>query len=318
MPNHLQEDSPLIIVADDEEFNRRVLTRRLEQDGFRVVTANDGREAILKVKELLPDLVILDLMMPIMDGLEACRHLKEDIATADIPVIFLSARDDPEAKVTGLTSGANDYINKPFKAEELTARVNVALRLKREHDNLRMSAEEAHQRAEVAQEQSMVDGLTGLYNRHGMQRALLSEYSMAQRHHRALSCLMIDLDHFKSINDRYGHIIGDATLKQLASILLQNLRRSDVICRYGGEEFLILLPETDIKGASIIAEKIHAVIASQLFGEGETRFPVTLSIGISQFREEESGDEMIARADAALYQAKKMGRNRTECDFTLI
>jgi two-component system, cell cycle response regulator len=316
MSDDHKEKSPLIIVADDEDFNRRIILRRLEGEGYRVVTVDNGQQAVEKVKELLPDLVLLDLMMPVMDGFEACRLLKEDPNTTDIPIIFLSARDDTEAKVTGLTSGANDYINKPFKSEELLARVNVALRLKYEQDKLRSSVAEAHMRAEAAQEQSMIDALTGLYNRHGLQRSLLSEASMAQRHHRPLSCLMIDLDYFKKINDTYGHIIGDITIKQFATILTENLRRSDVICRYGGEEFLILLPETDTKRALLIAEKIRTVTASKLFGDGETSFSVTLSIGIAQLQENESGDDMVSRADAALYQAKNRGRNCIETSFS--
>ena len=170
-----------ILVADDEPINRALIQRRLEREGYRVLTAQNGGEAVEKTKEALPDLVILDVMMPQMDGLDACRLIKEDARTRDIPVIFLSARDETEMKVSGLTLGANDYISKPFKAEELIARVHVAIRLKRERDQLRTSAEEATARADVAQERAMTDALTGLLNRYGLQHVLAREHAEARR-----------------------------------------------------------------------------------------------------------------------------------------
>src|SRR5205085_5514296 len=148
---------------------------------------------------------ILDVMMAGMDGLEGCRRIKEGDATRDIPVIFLSARDETEMKVSGLTLGANDYISKPFRAEELLARVSVAIRLKQERDRLRMNAEESRERAELAQERAMTDALTGLLNRYGLQHILAREHAESRRYTRPLSCLMIDLDNFKIINDTYGH-----------------------------------------------------------------------------------------------------------------
>src|SRR5919206_4993356 len=160
MSDDIQEESMTILVADDEPINRSLIQRRLERAGYHVLTAQNGREAVDKTREQLPDLVLLDIMMPVMDGLEACRLIKEDATTQDIPVIFLSARDETEVKVSGLSLGANDYISKPFKAEELLARVDVAMRLKRERDELRMHAEEARAQTELAQERAMTDALT--------------------------------------------------------------------------------------------------------------------------------------------------------------
>src|SRR5918911_404361 len=307
-----EEKQPTILVADDEPVNRALIQRRLQREGFRVLTAENGQQAGDYSLREKPDLAILDVMMPEMDGLEACRLIKEDERTRDIPVIFLSARDETEMKVSGLSLGANDYISKPFKAEELIARVDVAIRLKRERDQLRTSAEEATARAEMAQERAMTDALTGLLNRYGLQHVLAREHAEARRYDRPLSCLVIDLDNFKTINDTYGHAAGDLALQQIASILKEAVRRSDTVFRYGGEEFLVLLPETDLDGATALGEKIRASASSRPFGDGERIFNLTLSAGASSLCDDESGNDMIARADMVLYQAKERGRNRVE------
>ena len=302
----------MILVADDEPTNRSLIQRRLERTGYRVITAQNGQEAVEKAGEAAPDLIILDVMMPVMDGLQACRSIKDNEATRDIPIIFLSARDETDVKVSALGIGANDYISKPFNAEELLARVEVALRLRFERDRLRESAEEARARAEMAQERSLTDPLTGLLNRYGLQISLAHELAEARRYNRPLSCLMIDVDRFKTINDTYGHITGDVALQQIASVLTQVVRRSDIVFRYGGEEFLALLPKTDLEGAVALAEKLREAVVARIFGDGEHTFYLTLSIGAASLSETESGNDLIARADIALYHAKERGRNRVE------
>jgi diguanylate cyclase (GGDEF)-like protein len=304
---------PVILVADDEPVNLALIKRRLEWEEYHVETAADGGEAVEAAKRVLPDLIILDVMMPVLDGLGACRLLKEDPSTRDIPVIFLSALDDTDTKVNALSLGANDYISKPFRVEELLARVAVAIRLKRERDLLQESAEELRRRAEAASEMSMTDALTGLLNRYGLQRALQRELSEARRYARPLSCLLLDVDFFKAINDTHGHAAGDAALMQAARVLTESVRGSDVVCRYGGEEFLVLAPETDARGALSLAEKIRLSVSTRLFGDGGGRaFALTLSAGVAELRPGESGNDMIARADLALYQAKQYGRDRVE------
>jgi two-component system cell cycle response regulator len=303
---------PVILVADDEPVNLALIRRRLEWEDYRVETAEDGGQAVEAAKRVLPDLIILDVMMPVLDGLGACRLLKEDPSTRDIPVIFLSALDDTDTKVNGLSLGANDYISKPFRVEELLARVAVGIRLKRERDLLQENAEELRRRAEAASEMSMTDALTGLLNRYGLQRALQRELSEARRYARPLSCLLLDVDFFKLINDTHGHAAGDAALMQAARVLTESMRGSDVVCRYGGEEFLVLAPETDARGALSLAEKIRLAVSARLFGDGERAFALTLSAGVAELRPGESGNDMIARADFALYQAKQRGRDRVE------
>ena len=324
---------PVILVADDEPVNLALIKRRLEWEDYQIETAEDGGQAVKAAKRLLPDLIILDVMMPVLDGLQACRLLKEDPSTRDIPVIFLSALDDTDTKVNGLSLGANDYISKPFRVEELLARVAVAIRLKRERDRLRQSAEDLRRRAEAASEMSVTDALTGLLNRYGLQRALQRELTEARQLKRTLSCLLIDIDYFKQVNDTYGHAAGDTALMQVARLLLDNIRRpaevrdaereserragvlsvrADVVCRYGGEEFLVLAPETRLEGALALAEKIRHAAAQRFFGDGERVFPLTLSVGVAQLCGVESGNDMIARADEALYHAKQRGRNRVE------
>ena len=304
--------APVILVADDEPVNLALIKRRLEWEEYRVETAEDGGQAVEAAKRLLPDLIMLDVMMPVLDGLQACRLLKEDPSTRDIPVIFLSALDDTDTKVSGLSLGANDYISKPFRVEELLARVAVAIRLKRERDLLQEDAEDQRRRAEAAREMSMTDALTGLLNRYGLQRALQRELSDARRYARPLSCLLIDLDFFKEVNDTYGHAAGDAALAQAARVLTESVRGSDVVCRYGGEEFLVLAPETGREGALALAEKMRHAFATRLFGDAGRVFPLTLSAGVAQLAPDESGNDMIARADDALYHAKQTGRDRVE------
>jgi diguanylate cyclase (GGDEF)-like protein len=306
--------TPSVLVADDEPVNLALIKRRLEWEHYEVHTAEDGGQAVEAARRLLPDLVILDVMMPVIDGLQACRLLKEDAATRDIPVIFLSALSDTDTIVKGLSLGANDYISKPFSAQELIARVAVAVRLKRERDRLRRSAEESRRRAEAASEMSMTDALTGLLNRYGLQRALQRELAESRRYARPLSCLLLDLDHFKAVNDTYGHAAGDAALTQAAHVLAESVRGSDVVCRYGGEEFLVLAPETNLRGALALAEKIRLAVSSRLFGADALSFPLTFSVGVARLRDGESGNDMIARADEALYQAKQRGRDRVEAN----
>lgn len=312
MLDDTKKASQTILVADDEPSYLGLIKLCLERSGYLVVTAEDGFEAIVEARSVLPALVILDVMMPGMSGLEACRIIKEDKATHDIPIIFLSARSEIDLKVYALGQGANDYISKPFTPKELLARVHVALRLKRERDDLHKIAEEANAYAKSEQNKAVTDPLTGVLNRYELQVILGNQLAQARRYGKPVSCLMIDVDKFKVVNDTYGHPSGDAALRQVAGILKEAVRGSDVVFRYGGEEFMVLLPDTMLEGAVALAEKIRMLTASHPFGEGERIFFLTLSVGAAVLREGESGSDMIMRADAALYRAKALGRNRVD------
>lgn len=301
-----------VLVVEDEPGNRAMLKRRLARAGYRVLVAQNGRQAVEVARAEIPDLVLLDIMLPIMNGFETLRELKETETTRHIPVIFLSARDEADDKVNGLALGANDYIGKPFDTGELLARIEVAMRLKRDRDQLIATAEEARINAEQAQERAMTDALTGLLNRFGLQRVLAREHAEARRYARPLSCLMIDVDNFKTINDSFGHNAGDEALQQIAAILTDAVRRSDMVCRFGGEEFLVLLPETDLEGAHALAEKIRETAAERVFGFRDATFSLTVSVGVTTLCHDESGNDMTARADVCLYHAKERGRNRVE------
>lgn len=306
-----EQERAVVLVADDEPVSLALMKRRLERENFRVVVALDGREAIERAREWAPALMILDVMMPVLDGLQACRALKENPATRDIPVIFLSALDHAPSSLDGFPPGAHDYLSKPFGVEELIARVHVALRLKRERDALRHSAEESWRQAEAAREMSMADALTGLRNRLGLQRALQRAFAEARRYARPLSCLMIDVDRFKEVNDTYTHGAGDAVLAQAARVLTESVRGSDVVCRYGGDEFVVIMPQTPLEGALALGEKIRLAASAHPFGEGGRVISLTFSIGAAELLPDESDRDMLARADAALYEAKAAGRDRT-------
>lgn len=294
-----------ILVADDDPCSLEIINVLLGDEGYDVVTAANGREALRQARRHLPDLILMDLDMPGTDGLSAAKTLRGDGCTRHIPVIFVTASTTIENKLRALHEGANDYITKPFHREELLARVYVALRLKALQDALR-------QRNRVLAETAMLDELTGIYNRRHLMQRLAEEVPRAKRYRLPLSCLMLDLDRFKLVNDTYGHPAGDAVLRQFASILRASVRAADVVGRYGGEEFTIILPQTSTEGARILAERIRERVENTAFDIGEQTLTCTTSVGLAAAPEGEAPDPgwLIAKADGALYDAKAAGRNR--------
>lgn len=322
MSSNIKDSSLTILVVDDEPINRALIERRLEREGYRVLTAENGREAVLKTREERPDLVLLDVMMPVMDGLEACRLIKDDAATQDIPIIFLSARDETQTKVSALALGANDYVSKPFKVEELLARVDVAIRIKQERDHLRASEEAARTRALSAEEQAMTDPLTGLLNRQALERSLEHEEAEARRYNRPLSCLMVALDNLQQTNaaeplrsvnlekpaiKNSGRRKTEELLKQVALILSGVVRHSDLLFRYEDEKFLLLLPETNLDGAHSLAEKINLAAASHSFTDGQRNLHLHLNLSTATLSDNEAGSDMITRANLVFLTPKKVG-----------
>ncbi len=277
-----------ILIIEDDQVVRNSIKAHLKKAGYEFEEAENGESGIEKAEVFQPDLIILDISMPKMNGIEVCKRLREDYRHLDAFIIMLSGKNSPEDKIKGLDIGADDYISKPHNPEELLARIRVGLR------------------TVEAKRLALIDPLTKLYNRHYFNAVFSQEVSRSLRYKTELSMLVLDIDHFKKINDTYGHATGDTVLKQFASILLENSRKTDVCARWGGEEFTIILPLTDIKGAAILAEKIRKMIAEFSFTEVGR---VTVSIGYAAF--EDNGEDLFERTDKALYKAKESGRNKS-------
>lgn len=290
-----------ILIADDSAVARMVLSNELAAQGHEIVAATDGLEALAQARAQLPEVILLDVEMPGLDGFEVLAALRADPALADIPVVFLTGIDDSATAARGLAAGAHDYLRKPFEPVELLARVGAAQRTKRLQDELR-------QRNEQLSRLVVTDALTGLFNRRYATEQLAHLVQHARRHHHSLSVVLLDVDHFKAINDSYGHGVGDAALRELAGRLTTRLRREDTIARWGGEEFLVLLPDIDNDGAEAVAEALRAAVAASPLSVPGGPLPVTISVGWATW-EDEDEDALVRGADEALYAAKAAGRN---------
>ena len=288
-----------LLIVDDENANLKVLTHILGAD-YTIYTATNGVNAVQKARELQPDLILLDILMPEMDGYETLSTIKKTEEINKIPVVFITGLDSVEDEEKGLSLDAADYITKPFSAPIVKLRVRNQIQIV---NQLRM-----------IERLSLVDQLTGIANRRSFDARLNVEWKQAIREQNSLSLLMMDLDKFKALNDTYGHQQGDLVLKKVSEIFTMSLRRpADFTARWGGEEFIVLLPNTPIEGALDVAENIRTDIEKTpiLFIDGTFK-RVTVSIGVSSIFPEKSSsiDAFIANADKALYLAKEAGRNR--------
>jgi diguanylate cyclase (GGDEF)-like protein len=291
-----------ILVADDSMVVRAVLRRQLETDGHTVVEAVNGEEAIDACREYHPDVILLDVEMPVLDGHATLMRLKADPQLKDIPVVFLTGRVDTVDVVNGLRLGAHDYLRKPFEANELMARVSAALRTKWLQDELRTRNAELDR-------VSRIDMLTNIYNRRHLDEHLRQVISAARRRDRTVGVLIVDIDHFKEVNDERGHLAGDVVLREVAARLQQAMRTEDALGRWGGEEFLAVLTDTPPEGIRIMAERLRQVIAAAPFIlDDGSRIRVTVSVGHTNGTED--AEVLVHRADDALYVAKGEGRNR--------
>jgi two-component system, cell cycle response regulator len=291
------DPQPLVLIADDDGVTRAMVSSWLRRAGYDVVAACDGDEALEVATARLPDLLLVDVTMPGLDGYEVCRAVQAASAVPP-PVIFLTAHAHTDARVAGLDAGAVDYVVKPFDMAELIARVRAALRTKAVRDGFI--------------EQATRDGLTGLLNRREIDTQVAAAVCLAQRHERPLSCLMLDIDHFKQINDRLGHAAGDEVLRQAAARITSVCRASDVVGRYGGEEFVLLLPETLAADAITTGDKLRRVLSEAPIRWEGVEVPITASVGVALWGGQMTPAGLYAAADHALYQAKELGRNRTE------
>ena len=284
-----------ILIIDDSPDSLVVAKTRLAHEGHEIICAVAGGEGLETASREKPDLILLDVDMPDMNGFDVCRRLKADADLCMVPVIFLSGSGGPEEKVKGLNIGAVDFVTKPFDVFELRARVNAALRTKQMQDLLI--------------EHAKIDPLTGLPNRRALNERLAQEWSRLMRHGGHLSLVMADIDHFKNVNDQFGHPVGDEVLRQVAGLLDDGCRESDMLARYGGDEFVIVAPETAPQSAADFVERLRTGICARPLEVRDKTVEVTASFGVAGNEGHSTPEEMIQAADQALYRAKSAGRN---------
>lgn len=293
----LQDQAPIALLIDDSPYIHRLLAVKLKDEGLEFVAAFSGTEGLELAERQQPSIILLDVNMPDIDGFEVLRRLKGDTRTMNIPVIMLSGQAKSTDKVTAFELGAMDFVSKPFDAHELRARIASAIKIT--------------QLMRLLENAARIDGLTGLWNRAYFNERLESELASAARKSSAISLVMCDLDHFKKLNDSFGHPAGDAVLQGFAQTLRQELRAYDVACRYGGEEFALILPGTDNSEAVGVCERIRRALETRAW----RRYPelkVTGSFGVTTTGLDGQSDapSWIEAADRALYAAKTSGRNQ--------
>jgi two-component system cell cycle response regulator len=297
-----------VLIAEDNPGFRQVLDRMLKKWGYDVVTASNGLEAweMLQGPDA-PRLAILDWMMPKLDGVEVCRRVREQNQEPYIYILLLTAKDTSEELVEGMDAGADDYLRKPVNSHELRVRLRAGRRIIDLQEELVCARE-------TLRRQATRDQLTEVWNRVAMFDTLAGELKRAKRDSSTVSILMVDLDHFKEVNDAHGHTAGDAVLREAARRMVACVRLYDSVCRYGGEEFLIILPGCDVAGAMLRAEEIRRAVAADAFQIPEGRLEITCSLGVACSSGANSSDlsELIREADEALYAAKHHGRNHVE------
>ena len=297
-----------ILIAEDDPSFRRLLEEKLTMWGFEVVVAENGNAALqILQSEDSPQIAMLDWMMPGMEGVEVCRKVRQKMAEPYTYIILLTSQQRDEDLVTGMEAGADDYITKPFKHNELRLRLRAGRRIIELQNELLAARDTFRTKASH-------DSLTGLWNHEEILGILEKELARSDRDGVCVSIIMGDIDHFKKVNDTYGHMAGDAVLSITAQKMSSMVRSYDSIGRYGGEEFLVILPECCIECASAFAERLCSTFSSESMDTPEGMIPVTISLGVAASGKEGRRDEhaLVKAADAALYKAKENGRNRVE------
>ncbi len=287
-----------IFIVEDNKKDLQFLQAALAKEKYAVIHAPDGKTAFEMLEKNRPDIVILDLLLPGMDGFEICKILRSEERFLSIPILFFTSAVNMDNKLLGLRLGAADFLDKGCDKRELLLRIKNLLRYKKQYDEM--------------VKLSVIDSLTHVYNRRYFQHRLMDEFERGRRYDREFCCVIIDVDHFKDVNDTYGHPVGDDVLRHVAAILRRNIRAADVLCRYGGDEFGLVLPETNFPGAFVTAERVRRIVEKTVFNKSDNPISITLSVGISSLIEGGAlgMDELVTQADVALYQAKRGGRNQ--------
>lgn len=298
-----------ILVVDDHIGNIRIIAEMLKND-YVILAANGGLKALKLAEQNLPSLILLDVMMPDLDGFETCKKLKDNFITQDIPVIFITAKNDIEDIVKGFSVGGCDYITKPFNHEELFARISTHIELRKSKELLKKYINDLEEKNDELDRVAKTDYLTGLCNRRFMMERLKEESARVIKSNSPMSLLMCDIDHFKKINDNFGHEFGDYVLKEVTKAISSSLRKYDILSRWGGEEFLILLPEADQSTTLDLAEAVRKTVSDLIIDIEKTKYSVTITIGVAIYDSSLSISDNINNADEALYEGKDTGRNR--------
>jgi diguanylate cyclase (GGDEF)-like protein len=307
--------SAKILLVEDNKAQAKVIMDYLQESGYEVKWVMDGKSAIKTATKNEHDVVLLDLILPDMSGTQICRWLRQNQDTRGLPIIMLTAKDSLSEKVSGLEAGADDYLLKPYKESELNARIYTCLRTKALRDELSLKNRQLENLLQEVKKLAIMDHLTELYNRRYFETVLTREFKKLLRYGFSLSCILLDIDHFKKVNDDYGHRVGDSVLKEVAGILLQSVRDVDTVARWGGEEFIVLLPQSSSEDAQHVASRMLMAISEHKFLELPDR-KITVSIGMANASDPsmDSAEQIISTADSAMYRAKSKGRNRIEID----
>ena len=306
-----------LLVVDDDQDSVDLLSRWLTMEGYEVLTATSGAVALQTIGSARPDLVLLDLLIPPPDGIAVIRAAKRDRDMSTVPIVVMTVKRDVKTKIEALRTGADDFIVKPFHFDELDAVLRASLKKRYLYTSLERANRQLRDANEKLLKLSVTDDRTNLLNDRYLKRRLAEEFKRARRYGSPLSVMMVDLDHFKQVNDKYGHDCGDQVLAEFARLLVDNAREIDIVGRYGGEEFMMILPNTDAIRAAVVAERVRKAAEEHVYRYKEFLVRITVSIGLASIPANQSvrtDADLVRATDEALYRAKQSTRNKVILD----